>query len=114
MDFSNIKYTGGDYNKENIIINETVSFHIGGKYRHRTTGQYMTFDYENHEITILYEVFSSVDVHYDPGDYWTPPSEDVDVTDFTIDIIKIKINNYNCELRSDIRCKFIKEIEKNL
>jgi hypothetical protein len=113
MDLSNIKFITGDYLKKNKIINEVVSLNFDD-YTHRTTDQFMTFDINGYEFTVHYEVLTSVKYYYDPGDYWTPPSEDIEVSEFDIDIKLLTINDYPAELSNEIKNQLKKEINKKL
>ena len=76
LDLNNLKLTDGDYTKaedwEELICENEGSF--------SKDEEYMIFDSNGIEIVINYELSVSGRVDYDPGDYYTPPYSDFDIT----------------------------------
>jgi hypothetical protein len=71
-------------------------------------GQFMTFDLGGYDL----EVSGRVD--YDPGDYWTPEYSDCTITDETIDVTEVTLDDYEIELTKELRDLFSEVIKKNL
>ena len=77
-------------------------------------GQYMSFDVDGLMLTIVYDLEVSGRVTYDPGDYWNPPYSDCDITDETIDVTEVTLDDYEIELTKELRYLFSEVIKKNL
>jgi hypothetical protein len=113
MDFItfNPKFTNlvdGDFIKNNEIYDkvcEDGSFSIE---------QYMSFKCENFDIVVNYEITVDGKTFYDKGDYWTPPSYDVDINSIDITIVNVFIDDYEVELNSDLKKVFENLISENL
>jgi hypothetical protein len=80
-----------------------------------TTGdQYMTFDCDGIEVMVNFTLSVDGRIEYDPGDYWNPPSGDVEITDTDVDITDVYIDDYDVELTIEMRRAFEKEVKKYL
>lgn len=76
--------------------------------------QFMSFDCEGVSITIDYEINVSGKSYYDKGDYWTPPSYDVNIDSIDITINSVTIDEYEVELTSDLNDIFENLVTKSL
>lgn len=80
-----------------------------------TTGdQYMTFDCDGIEVMVNFTLDVNGRIEYDPGDYWTPPSGDVEITDTNVNITDVYIDEYDVELTREMRRALEKEVKKYL
>jgi hypothetical protein len=76
--------------------------------------QYMIFDCDGVEVNINFELCVNGRVDHDPGDYWTPPYTDVDITDFYVTITDVYIDDYDVELTKEMKKMLEKVVESNL
>lgn len=76
--------------------------------------QYMTFDCNGLKLDINYEVELSGSVSQDFGDYWTPPSCDVDVDNVDITLTGVYIDEDEVELTPDLEKIFLNLVNSNL
>jgi hypothetical protein len=110
LDLNNLKLTDGDYTKaedwEELICENEGSF--------SKDEEYMIFDSNGIEIVINYELSVSGRVDYDPGDYYTPPYSDFDITYEDIFISSVTIDGYELELSKETKSLFEKEVKKKL
>lgn len=77
-------------------------------------GEYMIFDMNGNELVISYDLSVSGRVDYDPGDYWTPPSCDIDIDYEDISVTDVTLDEYNIELTKELRLLFSDLIKKFL
>lgn len=63
------------------------------------------------DFTIYFNSTFTVNIEHDPGDYWTPPSHDVDVDDFKTFISEIFIDGFNYPMDDELT-KIFSEIHK--
>lgn len=106
---NNTNLVDGDFIKDNDFadkIYEDGSFTLND--------QWMSFDCNGVNITIDYEISVSGTSSYDGGDYWTPPSYDVDIDSVDITINSVHIDEYEVELTSDLKKVFENLINKSL
>jgi hypothetical protein len=105
----NLKLIEGDYiNIDDITDKIYEDGHVFEK------DQFMTFDYEGKIIQVGFNTSASGSVSEDPGDYWTPPTCDVDISDLEIEVTDITVDEEPTELTKDILVFFEKFIEKIL
>lgn len=76
--------------------------------------QYMIFDCDGIEVNVNFDLYVSGRVDYDPGDYWTPPYTDVDITDFDVTITEVYIDDYEVELTKEMKLTLEKVVKNNL
>lgn len=76
--------------------------------------QYMIFDCDGVEVNINFELSVSGRVDHDPGDYWTPPYTDVDITEFDVTITDFYIDDYDVELTKEMKRLLEKVVKNNL
>ena len=77
-------------------------------------GEFMAFEVDGLDLVISYELEVSGITEYDPGDYYTPPYSDFQITDETIYVTDVTLNDYNIELTKELRELFSEVIKKNL
>ena len=76
--------------------------------------QYMIFDCDGREVNVNFELYVSGRVDHDPGDYWTPPYTDVDITDFDVTITDVFIDDWDVELTKEMKRTLEKVVKNNL
>ena len=76
--------------------------------------QYMTFDCDGIEVMVNFTLDVHGRIEYDPGDYWTPPSGDAEITNTDINITDVYIDEYDVELTKEMNIALEKEIKKYL
>jgi len=114
MDFitfnaENTKLVDGDFIKDNDItdkVYEDGSFTLDD--------QWMSFDCNGVSIVVDYEISVSGSSSYDSGDYWTPPSYDVDIDSVDISVTSVNIDEYEVELTSELKEIFENLVNKSL
>ena len=76
--------------------------------------EFMAFEVDGLDLVIVYDLEVSGRVDYDPGDYWTPPYSDCEITNEDIDVTEVMLDDYNIELTKELRQLFSEVIKKNL
>ena len=76
--------------------------------------QWMSFKCGELTIDVNYEISVSGSIFEDSGDYWTPPSCDVDVDDVDVTITDVLINEDEVELTPELKKIFINIVNNNL
>jgi len=66
------------------------------------------------DLVIVYDLDVSGRIEYDPGDYYTPPYSDCEITDETIDVTEVTLDDYNIELTKELKTLFSEVVKKNL
>jgi hypothetical protein len=69
-------------------------------------GEFMIFEVDGLDLVISYDLEVSGRVEYDPGDYWTPPYSDFEVTNETIDVTEVTLDDYEIELTKELKFLF--------
>jgi len=115
MDFltcnpQNLVLVDGDFVKSNDFAD--AIYESDGSYSNDC--QYMTFKCGDITIDVNYEISVSGSVCEDSGDYWTPPSCDVDIDDVDIYVTDVYINEDEVELTPELKAIFKKIVDKNL
>jgi hypothetical protein len=77
-------------------------------------GEFMIFEVDGLDLVISYDLEVSGRVDYDPGDYWTPPYSDFEVTNETIDVTEVTLDDYEIELTKELKFLFSEVVKKNL
>ena len=110
LDLNNLKLTDGDYTKaedwEELICENEGRF--------SREGEFMAFEVDGLDLVIVYDLDVSGRIEYDPGDYYTPPYSDCEITDETIDVTEVTLDDYNIELTKELKKLFSEVIKKNL
>jgi hypothetical protein len=76
--------------------------------------EFMLFEVNGLDLVIIYDLDVSGRVDYDPGDYWNPPYSDFEITDETINVTEVTLDDYNIELTKELKELFSEVIKKNL
>jgi hypothetical protein len=79
-----------------------------------TSDQYMTFDCDGIEVMVNFTLDVDGRIEYDPGDYWTPPSGDTEITSTDVNITDVYIDEYDVELTREMCRALEKEVKKYL
>ncbi len=106
----NTKLVDGDFVKSDDFTE--MIYENDGSYSNDC--QYMTFDCNDLKIDINYEIGISGSISEDSGDYWTPPSCDVDVDDVDITITDVFIDEVQVELTPELKKIFLNLVNSNL
>jgi len=77
-------------------------------------GEFMAFEVDGLDLVITYDLEVSGRTEYDPGDYYTPPYSDFEITDETIDVTDVTLDDYNIELTKELKELFSEVIKKKL
>jgi hypothetical protein len=77
-------------------------------------GEFMAFEVDGLDLVISYDLEVSGRTEYDPGDYYTPPYSDFEITSEDIDVIEVTLDDYNIELTKELKDLFSEVIKKNL
>jgi hypothetical protein len=77
-------------------------------------GEFMAFEVDGLDLVISYDLEVSGRVDYDPGDYYTPPYSDFEITNEDIDVTEVTLDDYNIELTKELKELFSEVIKKNL
>ena len=64
--------------------------------------QYILFDMNGIEVSVNFELTVRGRVYSDPGDYWTPPSCDVDIVSVEVDVSDLFIDDYDVLLDREL------------
>lgn len=110
INIDNLKFVDGDFlNSESLsdkLYENEGSF--------TETNQVITFEDNDKELTINFEVYVDGIIDEDPGDYWTPPSCEVEVTETEVTIEEIFVDGELIKLDNEVFSKLEKIIEKQL
>lgn len=77
-------------------------------------GEFMAFEVDGLDLVISYDLEVSGRIEYDPGDYYNPPYSDFEITDETIYVTDVTLNDYDIELTKELKELFSEVIKKNL
>jgi hypothetical protein len=77
-------------------------------------GEFMLFEVDELYLVVSYNLEVSGRIDYDPGDYWTPPYSDYEITYEDIDVTEVTLDDYNIELTKELKELFSEVIKKNL
>jgi len=76
--------------------------------------EFMAFEVDGLDLVISYDLEVSGRIEYDPGDYYTPPYSDFEITYETIDVTEVTLDDYEIELTKELKDLFSEVIKKNL
>lgn len=76
--------------------------------------EFMIFEVDGLDLVITYDLEVSGRIDYDPGDYYTPPYSDCEITHEDIDVTEVTLDDYNIELTKELKSLFSEVIKKNL
>ncbi len=77
-------------------------------------GEFMMFEVDGLDLVISYDLEVSGRIEYDPGDYYTPPYSDCEITNESIDVTEVTLDDYNIELTKELKQLFSEVVKKNL
>ena len=77
-------------------------------------GEFMAFEVDGLDLVIVYDLDVSGRIEYDPGDYYTPPYSDCEITNESIDVTEVTLDDYNIELTKELKKLFSEVVKKNL
>jgi hypothetical protein len=77
-------------------------------------GEFMAFEVDGLDLVIVYDLDVSGRIEYDPGDYYTPPYSDCEITNESIDVTEVTLDDYNIELTKELKQLFSEVVKKNL
>ncbi len=110
FNIKNFKLIDGDFVKSDNF--SEMIYENDGSYSNDC--QYMTFECGDLKIDINFEMSISGSISEDSGDYWTPPSCDVDIDDVDITITDVFINEDEVELTPELKKVFLNIVNSNL
>jgi len=64
--------------------------------------QYILFDMNGIEVCVCFELTVRGRVTSDPGDYWTPPSCEVDIVCVEVDVTDFYVDDIDVQLDKDL------------
>jgi hypothetical protein len=107
IDFDNLKISESidKSNWDSLLFNNDGSF---------MTEHEITTNIDGLETHIGFTIYVNGSVFYDRGDYWTPPSSDVEINSVSIDIREVIIDEYEVELGKDLSFLLESKISKLL
>ncbi len=76
--------------------------------------QYILFDMNGIEVSICFGLTVRGRVTSDPGDYWTPPSCEVDILDVDVDVTDFYVDDIDVKLDKDLTRKLESLVKKYL
>lgn len=76
--------------------------------------QWILFDMNGIEVSVNFELTVRGRVTSDAGDYWTPPSCDVDIVDVDVDVTYLLIDDYEVVLDRELSKKLESIVKKYL
>ena len=110
INLDNLKFVDGDFlNSEKL---SDMLYENEGSFteKHQT----ITFEDGDKEVTINFEVYVEGTIDEDNGDYWTPPSCDIEVTETEVTIEEVFVDGELVKLDNEVFSKLEKLIEKQL
>lgn len=113
IDFSNLTFSDGDFKKyddfSDLIYENEGSVCL--------EDQWISYNPAgNEDVCVVVEYTLEVDGYFDecPGDYWTPPSCDFELSDASVTISRFLIDDYEVELSPEME-KFLQAmVEKKI
>jgi len=110
INLDNLKFIDGDF-LDNESLGDMI-YENEGSFTQKD--QSMSFDVDGKDVTINYEVYVEGTIDEDNGDYWTPPSCEVEVTETEVTINEVFIDGELIQVNNDIISKLEKIIEENI
>jgi hypothetical protein len=109
LNFDNLSLQHGDFLKKDDWFDQISEY--GG---YSNDCQYMAFKCGDVEVVVDFELTFSGCVHYDAGDWYTPPYSEVEYRDVTIDVTALHVDEWEVELTKDMKSILAVEIKKHL
>ncbi len=108
--FDNLKFIDGDFLTTESLTD--MIYENEGSFTQKD--QSMSFDVDGKDVTVNYEVYVEGTIDEEVGDYWTPGSCDVELTDVDVTINEVFIDGELVKLDNEVLSKIEKLIEKQL
>jgi hypothetical protein len=86
--FDNLKFIDGDFLTTESLTD--MIYENEGSFTQKN--QFMSFDVDGKDVTVNYEVYVEGTIEEESGDYWTPGSCDVELTDVDVTINEVFID----------------------
>ena len=86
--FDNLKFIDGDFLTTESLAD--MIYENEGSFTQKN--QFMSFDVDGKDVTVNYEVYVEGTIEEESGDYWTPGSCDVELTDVDVTINEVFID----------------------
>lgn len=109
LNFNNLQFLHGDFLKS-----EDWSEKIYENGGYSNDCQYMTFSCGENEVIVDFEFNLSGYHSFDPGDWYTAPYSETEVTDVDVQVTKLHVGEWEVELNNDLKKLFEVEIKKYL
>lgn len=110
INLNNLKFVDGDF-LNSQTLSEMIYENEGS---FTQTEQSMSFDDNDKEVTVNFEVYVEGTIEEESGDYWTPGSCDVEVTETEVTINEVYVDGELVKLDNEVLYKLEKLIEKEL
>ncbi len=110
MNVDNLKLVDGEFlNSERL---SELIFENEGSF----TKKYQTiiFEDDDKEVTINFKVYCDGIINEEDGDYWTPSTSEVEITETEVTIEEVFIDGELVKLNNDVLSKLEKLIEKEI
>ena len=109
IELNNLKFIDGDFLKSEDWME---NIYESGDFTRKA--EFITFECSGCEVIINFDLSVSGRVEHDPGDYWTPPYTDVDITYVDVSVNQLFIDDNEFELTKEIKSNLEQEIKKYL
>ena len=106
---NNLKFIDGDFLKSEDWMEKIYE---SGEFTRKA--EFITFECNGVEVVVDFDLSVSGRVEHDPGDYWTPPYTDVDITDVDVEVKYLIVDEWEVELTKEIEDFLVKEIKNYL
>jgi len=110
INLDNLKFVDGEFSNSESLSDSLY------ENKESFTQKYQTIIFEDNdkEVIVHFEVYVDGNIDEDPGDYWTPPSCDVEVTVTEVSINEVFVDGELVKLDNDVLLKLEKLIEKEI
>jgi hypothetical protein len=95
--FDNLKFIDGDFLTTESLAD--MIYENEGSFTQKD--QSMSFDVDGKDVTVNYEVYVEGTIEEESGDYWTPGSCDVELTDVDVTINEVFIDGVLVDLDTE-------------
>ena len=110
INLDNLKFVDGDFLNSESLSDKLYENEGSFTEKHQT----ITFEDNDKEVTINFEVYVDGTIDEDNGDYWTPPSCEVEITETEVTIEEVFVDGELVKLDNEVLSKIEKLIEKQL
>lgn len=110
INFDNLKFVDGDFLNSELLSD--MIYENEGSFTQKD--QSISFDDNDKEITINFEVYVEGTIEEEIGDYFNPSTCDVELTDTEVTINEVYVDGQLVKLDNEVLFKLEKLIEKQL